>query len=113
MGAVGVMAVGGVLLLGLAWSRTSLALIQSFQAAGIADACVEEALGQVRKSLYFSGNGTATLAGGSCAYTVTKGVGQARTIVAAATVGTVVRKVNVSLSSLVPAIIVTSWQEVP
>src|SRR3989344_8323101 len=60
-----------LLLLGLSSSRTSFALVQSKQAASLADACAEEALQQIRSSLTFTGTGSLSLGNGSCSYTVT------------------------------------------
>jgi hypothetical protein len=113
VGAVGVVVVAGVILLGLTWSRTSFAIQQSFQAKTLADACTEEALQQVKDSIPFAGNGTLTFGQGSCAYTVTNNGAQNRSVVSLGTVGTVVRKVSVTLDKISPSINITSWQEVP
>lgn len=113
VGAIGVMVVTGVILSSLAWSRTSFVQEQSFQAKALADACMEEALQQIKDSIPFSGNGTITLGQGSCAYTVTNNGAQNRSVVSTGTVGTVVRKVSVTLDKISPSINITSWQEVP
>ncbi len=110
--AIAVVAVTGVILLGLSWSRTSFTTQQSFQAKALADACVEEALQQVKDSIPFAGNGTLTFGQGSCAYTVTNNGAQNRSVVSMGTVGTVVRKVSVSITAINPQIAVSSWQEV-
>lgn len=108
-GAVGV----SLILLGLANSRNGFAIEQSSQARALADACTERALDLIRQSIVFSGTATVSMGQGSCTYTVTKGVGQNRTIVSSGTVGTIIRKVNASISKITPFIILTSWQEVP
>ncbi|MFZ2201765.1 MAG: hypothetical protein WAV56_00010 [Microgenomates group bacterium] len=113
VGAIGLTAVTGVILLGLSWSRTSLTLQQSFQAKTLADACIEEALQQIKDSIPFSGNGTLTLGQGSCAYTVTNNGAQNRSLVSVGMVGTVIRRVAVTLDKISPSINITSWQEVP
>ena len=113
VGTVGVVVVTGVILLGLSWSRTSFTAEQSFQAKALADACVEEALQQIKDSIPFTGNGTLTFGQGSCAYTVTNNGAQNRSVVSVGTVGTVVRKVSVTLDKISPGINITGWQEVP
>lgn len=112
VGAIGVVVVTGVILSGLAWSRTSFTQGQSFQAKALADACLEEALQQIKDSIPFSGNGTLTLGQGGCAYTVTNNGAQNRSVVSVGTVGMVIRKVNVTLDKISPSINIVSWQEV-
>ncbi len=112
VGAVGTVLVTGVILLGLAWSRTSFTAQQSFQAKTLADACMEDALQNIKNSITFAGNGTLTFGQGSCNYTVTNNGAQNRSIVAKGFVGNLVRKVNVNLDKIAPAINITSWQEV-
>ncbi len=112
VGAIGVGVVTGVVLLGLSWSRTSFTLEQSFQAKALTDACAEDALQRIKDTIPFAGNGTLTLGQGSCAFTVTNNGGQNRSIVSLGTVGTVVRRVNISITAINPQIVVSSWQEV-
>ena len=112
VGAIGVAIGTSLLLLGLGSSRTSFALVQSNQVKALANACSEEALQQIRDSTPFSGTGNLTLGQGTCTYTVTKLTGQNRTITASGTVGTIIRKVSISLDKITPNINVTSWQEV-
>lgn len=100
-----------LLLLGLGSSRTSFSLKQSAQARGLANSCAEETLRKIKNSLLFFGTATLTLPSGSCIYTVTNTGGQARTINATSTVGTIIRHVGISVSQITPFIIVSSWQE--
>jgi hypothetical protein len=112
LGAVGSSVVVSLLLLGLGSSRSSFAVEQSAQAKGLADACAEEGLRQLRENSSFTGTGNLTLGQGTCTYTVTSQGGQNRTITASGTVGTVVRKVTIAIDQLTPRIHATSWQEV-
>ena len=112
IGAVGVAITLSLILLGNGSSRTSFALQQSTQAKGLANTCAEEALQQIRDSTPFSGSGNLTLGQGTCSYTVTKQLGQNRTIIAFGTVGTIIRKVNIIINKINPTITLTSWQEV-
>lgn len=113
VGAVGVAVATAVLLSGIALSRSAFALVQSNQAKALANACAEEGLQKIRDSTPFSGAGTLTIGQGSCSYSVTKGTGQNRTIVAAGLVGTIGRKISVSVTQINPRIVISSWQEVP
>lgn len=113
LGAVGVAITLSLLLLGVGSSRTSFALEQSNQAKGLANACAEEALQQIRDATAFTGNGNLSLGQGTCAYTVTSQGGSNRTVDATGTVGTVVRKVRVSITAINPSIVTSSWEEIP
>lgn len=112
VGAVGVAIAVSLLWLGLSGSKSSFALQQSNQAKGLANACIEEALQQIRDSTSFTGTGSLTLGAGTCSYTVTSQGSQNRTITATGTVGTIIRKVKVIIDKITGSINVTSWQEV-
>ncbi len=112
IGAVGTAAAVSVILLGLGSSRTSFALEQSNQTKALANACAEEALQQIRDSVTFTGTGNLSLGQGTCTYTVTNDGAQNRTITASGTVGTMIRKVKITLDQINPTINLTSWQEV-
>jgi len=111
-GAVGVAITVSLILLGLGSSRTSFSLEQSNQAKALANACSEEALQQIRDSTPFTGTGNLTLGRGTCAYAVVNDGAQNRTVSASGTVGTVVRKVKITIDKINPSINITSWQEV-
>lgn len=112
VGAVSISVTLAVVLLGLDSSRTAFALEQSYQAKALADACLEEALQQVRDSTPYTGTDSMSLGQGQCSYTVVSTGGTAREITAEGTVGTMKRKVTVSISAINPLIILDSWQEV-
>lgn len=112
VGAVGVAIALSLLLLGIGSSRSSFAIEQSDQAKGLANACADEALQQIRDSTPFTGTGSLTFGQGTCSYTVTSQGGQNRTIASSGTVGTIVRKVKVIINKINPQITATSWQEV-
>lgn len=110
--AIGGVVAGSIILLGLGFSKTSFALYQSNEAKALANACAEEALQKIQESTPFSGSATITLGDGTCTYTVTKLTGSNRTITTSGTVGTIIRKVSISIDQLSPNINITSWQEV-
>lgn len=102
-----------LILLGLGSSRTSLVLEQSIQAKNLANSCAEEALEQIRRNSSFSGPGGISLNNRSCSYLITDLGGQNKLINTSSTVGTVVRKVTVTINTVTPLINVASWQEIP
>ncbi len=109
---VGIAVAVSLISLGLGISRTSFALEQSNQTKGITNACVEEALQEIRNSTQFTGSGNLTLTQGACSYTVTSQGGQNRTITASGTVNNITRRVEVIIDQINPTIQVVSWQEV-
>jgi len=102
-----------LLLLGVASTRSSFAEQQSVQARALAYACAEEALQQVRDNPAFSGGATLPLGSGTCTYNVQVLAGENRTVTVSGTVGTVVRKAQISVTAINPTITVSTWQEVP
>jgi len=98
-----------LVLLGLGYSRTSLSEMQSASAKSAADACIEDALRQVRLSSSFTGTGNLTLTNASCSYTVTNAT--TSSIVSFGISGNVTRRVTVDISSRTPTILFTKWQE--
>ncbi|HUQ30264.1 MAG TPA: hypothetical protein VM103_01965 [Candidatus Paceibacterota bacterium] len=112
LGAIGVAIATSLLLMGIDSSRASFIEVQSGQAKGLADACAEEGLEQVRLASGYTGTGGLTLGQGTCVYTVTSQGGQNRIITASGTVGTIIRKVKIILTSITPLLTISSWQEV-
>lgn len=113
VGAVGTAITLSLILLGVGSSRTSFAVEQSNQAKGLANACAEEALQQIRESTSFTGSGSLNLGYGACTYTVTNGGGSNRTITTSGTVGTILRKVSISATAITPLIVISTWQDIP
>ncbi len=98
-----------LVLLGLGYSRTSLSEMQSASAKSAADACVEDALRQIRLLPSFTGSGNLTLNNASCSYTVANST--TSSIVSSGISGNVTRRVTVDISSRTPTILFTKWQE--
>ncbi|MFC1645113.1 hypothetical protein ACFL08_03730 [Patescibacteria group bacterium] len=112
IGSVGVVITTSLILLSIGSARTSFALEQANQAKGLANACTEEAVQQIQDDVPFTGSETLTIGQGECTYTVTSGGGGFRDITAVSTVGTITRKVEVSIDAISPSINIVSWQEV-
>lgn len=101
-----------LLWLGLGSSKTSFALEQSNQAKGLANACAEYALGQVRDDSNYAGSGSLTLGAGSCNYQVVNTGDENRNIQSYGIVGAIIRKVEVDINNVSSQINILSWQEV-
>ena len=112
VGAIGTAIALSLILLGRGVSRNSFALEQSNQAKALSNSCAEEALQQILNSTPFTGMGNLSLGQGVCEYEVINEGGQNRTINASSTVGTIVRKVKITVDKINPNINATSWQEV-
>lgn len=107
------MAIGvTVLTLGADSQKSGLISQQSKQARGLATACAEEALQIIHDTTSYTGTSNLTLGQGSCTYTVTSTGASTRTITATGTVGTVIRKVQASVTINASNITVSSWQEI-
>lgn len=85
---------------------------QSVTARSLASGCAEEALQVVNDASGYTGSGTYILNGNTCSYTVTSTGSTTRTILAVATVGNVVRKIQVYVTIGSTTITVTSWQDI-
>jgi len=111
IGAIGVSAATSMFLLGLGSSRNSLVLEQSSEAMGLADACIEEALQQIWNDDTYTGSGNSAFGNGSCSYSVSSS-SIPKNITASGAVGSVVRKVSVTIDQVSPYLNLISWQEV-
>jgi hypothetical protein len=108
---VGLTIAMSLILLGLGFSKTSLASVQSNQSKALVNACVEEALEQIQINANYTGTNNLSLGSGTCTYTVS-GIAPNKSVTASGIVGTIIRKVRVSTSAVVPKILISSWQEV-
>jgi hypothetical protein len=101
-----------LLLTGTDSQRSTLVEQQSKQARGLMVACAEEALQQVHDNIAFSGNNSLALGQGSCTYSVLVNTPTVRIITVTATIGSIVKKVQVYVTIGSSSISITSWQEV-
>lgn len=107
------LAIASALLLTAADSqRSTIISQQSIQSRAVANACIEEALQQIHDSTSFTTTGTYMgVTPGSCTYIVTNTGGNNRTVTAVGTVGTVVRKIQLTLT-VTTSITINTWQEI-
>jgi len=92
--------------------RSALVGQQSKQARALAVACAEEALQQIHDNIAFSKANTISLGQGNCTYTVAVTAPTTRSITVSATVGNVVKKIQLYATIGTSSISITSWQEV-
>lgn len=93
--------------------RAMLVEQQSKQARSLAVACAQEALQQIHDNSGFTSTNTIlTLGQGRCTYTVAVTAPTTRSILTKATVGNVVKNIQVYVTLNTSNISITSWQEV-
>lgn len=112
VGAVGIAIALSIILLGVGFSQSSFAIEQSSQAKALANACGEEALQQIRDVSSFTGVGGLAFGQGACSYSVTSQGTLSSIVTARGRVGTIVRKISITVSNVNPPIILKTWQEV-
>ena len=113
IGAVGSVVVVTYLLLGIGAMQTSFAEQQSGRARHLADACAEEGIMRVSLDLTYTGGDSLSFLDGTCDIVAVSGSGNtSRVVQASGTVGTVVRRVEVGISTVQPRVVTSSWQEV-
>ncbi len=110
--AVGVGVALTLLTAGIADTRSSGTYEDTLEARALADVCAETALGRIKVSVSFAGNATLAFPEGSCEYFVTAQSGENRTITARGIEGSIVRKVEITVTQISPRIVIGSWREV-
>lgn len=111
--AVGLAIGTSLLLSGVDASRTNAILWQSLRAREFATYCAEEALEKLKENIYYSGDETLLLSGGSCEIKPISGNGNtSRTIEVVGVVGDVVRKIAIRVETIHPSTTLSSWKEV-
>lgn len=114
---IGVVAAGAVatlLLLGTSVLRSTLTLESSAKAVERAGACAERVLLNLRADLSYAGNETLTLADGStCEVSPLSGFGnEERTICVEANDGSVIRRIELSVTQVLPNTVIDRWRDV-
>lgn len=114
LSAVAMLVAGGMLLRAVGGLNTSVSDDERLDAHLAATQCAEYALMNLRRSSRYLGNETLTLSNGdTCHILPIGGTGyQNRTVQTTSTVDGASRKISITVSRLVPLLLVTSWQEV-
>lgn len=103
--------VTSIMIWGFYFHKTSLAQLKSVQARGLADACAEHALQQIRNDENYTGTQNLNIGEGSCSYIVA-GISPNKIIQTTGLVDDATRKVLISTDQINPIINLSSWQEV-
>lgn len=113
IGAVAASTAISLILLGLAAEQTGLTVVQSAQAYELAQTCAERTIRSLRADPVYGGNETFTLTGGTCIVSPIDGSGNnSRVVCVEGQSGNAVRKFQISIRELYPAVRISSWQEV-
>ena len=110
--AIGVAVMVSVIASGISAGKTDFSLQQSGAARSLASSCVEEALEKILETGTTSSNSNLSIGSGTCFYLITSTNGQNITISATGTLGTIVSKIKVVISTTSPSILLSSWEEV-
>ncbi len=109
---VGLAVASTLMTLGISSAQTSLSGQQSAEARGLADACAEYALNQLRMDSGYAGGETLQLGQGTCDILPIQGSGnEDRVIQTTGTVDRTVRKVEAHIAQLLPVTQLDSWME--
>jgi len=113
IGVVGTAIAVFLILMGTDAYRTSFDLEQSFQAKALADACAEKALDAIRQDINYTGSETVSFDKGNCEILAIINPGtQSPTVRSKGTVGSAIRKAQISTQQITPQIKIQSWGEV-
>jgi hypothetical protein len=113
VGAIGATVAVSLLVLGVISSKTTLAAQQSVQARALADTCAHEAIERLSRDDTYPAGDTITLSTGTCTVDALDGTGTTnRTVQTTGEVGTVTRRVEVTIGDLDFPMVVDSWEEV-
>lgn len=114
VGAIATIVVTSLLFIAVNNSRTTLILQQSALSHSYATSCAELALRSIRLDGGYGGNETVTMPRGNCKiFAVSVSGDDGRSVCVEGVSGATKRRMEVLLSSVLPSVVVTSWQEVP
>lgn len=114
IGTIAASAVATLLLLSTSALRSTLSLESSAHAHEAATACAERALWELRGNLQYIGDETVTLSSGAeCRVLPVGGSGNTgRTVCVEATHQSVIRRLEITVATVLPSTAITRWQEV-
>lgn len=113
VGAIAMATAATLVILGIGAERSGRVYAQSSQAFQNAETCAERALRSLRTSLGYVGSETVTLTSGTCEIKAIDGSGNfSRSICVKGLAGNVTRRLQISVSELLPVAHIGSWQEV-
>jgi hypothetical protein len=114
IGALSTSLVVTVLLLSTSWSKDVITVRDGAQALALARSCAERTIVRLREDPGYAGNEDLTVNDHSCHVGTVGGTGTTnRTICTSGAIGDSVRRIEISLSAILPSVLITSWEEVP
>lgn len=108
----GIAIVGTLIWLSVSATKTNVSNRESLQARSLADLCAEKALNELKKDNNYAGSETDVYTYGECEILAVQASGLERTVQVEGRASTVVRRVEIEITSITPVITVGSWQEV-
>lgn len=113
IGAIASAILSSLLLLGISSTQVSFSVQQSQEALAAAQGCAEYALLQLRTSPSYAGNEFKTLGLYQCEVMIINGIGNNnRAVCTEGTSGDTVRRLEITVTQILPQTKVYSWQEV-
>ncbi len=113
IGVFGIAIMVSVIAQGVTSSKTDFSLQQSGQARILATACAEEALQVILETATTTKTDTITLGTGTCSYSISKATSSTITVInASGNFGNLTKRVQLTLSTTTPSIVLSSWQDV-
>ena len=108
--AIGVLVMLSVIASGVDVSKTDLATQQASMARAMASSCAEEALQKILETGTTSSTGSLTIASGTCTYLINPTSGLH--VNSTGFFGTMTSRIQVTISTTSPAVVLSSWGEV-
>ncbi len=106
--------VAAALLLSSSWSRDVITLRDGSKALALARSCAERGILALRQDLSYAGNEDLAVGNDECHIGSIGGAGAwNRSICATGQAGDSVRRLEISLSAVLPNVLIQSWREVP
>lgn len=113
IGVISSAVVSSLMFLGTSAGQISLAIQQSTQAMGLAQACSEYALTQLRNNPQYAGNDVVQIGNGTCDIYLIGGIGNNnRLLCIEGVLGDTYRRLEIVVKEVLPKTTITSWQEV-
>lgn len=114
IGALATGLVTAALLLSSSWSRDVITLRDGSKALALARSCAERGILALRQDLSYAGNEDLDVEDDECHIGSVSGAGAwNRSLCTTGTAGDSTRRLEVSLSAVLPNVLIQSWREVP
>lgn len=112
LGAVGVLIVSSLLLISTLLAQNDLIKTSSEKSGAFAEACLENALEDIRETTAFTGNTSLTFPEGNCTCSVSDLGGERRRIETTGSSSNTVTRIRVTINKINPQIVIESREKV-